>query len=321
MKKLFIILTIFFTLCLTLAIVTTIASKPDLKKAHGMVDIRQSALSFERPGKIAKLVFDEGDPVKKGQIMAYLDTEDLEHQIKIQKTKFEEAEAYLKQLENGYRAEEITQARQAALALSQSYELAKLTFIRNEKLYKSKSISIQQLDESRLTKEKLYANFKEAQAKVDLLEKGYRKEEVQRALLSAKSSALALAYLEYQKDRQSVITAPFDGIVRARHSEPGETVTSQSVVFELSMLDKKRVRVYVTEEQLSDIKVGMKAVISTVKNHTDGKVAFISQTAMFTPKTVQTEQLRAELVYEVRIDTEDLDNVLRYGQSVSVVFE
>lgn len=76
-----------------------------------------------------------------------------------------------------------------------------------------------------------------------------------------------------------------------------------------------------TEEQLSDIKVGMKAVISTVKNHTDGKVAFISQTAMFTPKTVQTEQLRAELVYEVRIDTEDLDNVLRYGQSVSVVFE
>ncbi|MGN1282131.1 MAG: HlyD family efflux transporter periplasmic adaptor subunit [Succinivibrio sp.] len=320
MKKIILALTAIAISCIA-ALVFTLTSAPDPKKAHGMVDIRQSALSFERAGKIKELLFDEGDCVKKGQVMAILDTDDLDHQIAIQRAKSNEAKAYYKQLENGYRPEEITQAKEAAQALFQSYSLAELTFLRNEKLYKSRSISIQQLDESRLTKEKLYANLKEAKAKVSLLEKGFRDEEILRAELSYEGSVNTLSYLEYQKNTQSVIKAPFDGIVRARHSEIGETVTSQSTVFELSMLDLKRVRVYATEEQLSFIRVGQKARIITVDSSVEGKVAFISQTAMFTPKTVQTEQIRAELVYEVRIDTKDENGILRYGQSVSVEFE
>ena len=90
---------------------------------------------------------------------------------------------------------------------------------------------------------------------------------------------------------------------------------------ELSVTDKKRVRVYLTERQLPLIRVGTAAFISGADDKkTEGTVAYISDTAMFTPKTVQTEDLRPDLVYEVRVDTNDPDNRLRLGQSVTVEF-
>ena len=98
-------------------------------------------------------------------------------------------------------------------------------------------------------------------------------------------------------------------------------VSPTSTVFELSMLDKKRIRVYATQVQLENIKVGKTATVDNSLGQTiEGTVAYISDTAMFTPKTVQTEELRASLVYEVRVDVEDPDNLLRLGQPVSVIF-
>ncbi|MGN0915162.1 MAG: HlyD family efflux transporter periplasmic adaptor subunit [Succinivibrio sp.] len=320
MRKLVVLFAVTALIC-ALVLIYSIAGKADPLVAHGMVDIRQSSLGFERAGKIKALYFDESDEVKKGDVLAVLDTADLSHQIAIQTAKCDEAKAYLDQMESGYRLEEISQAKEAVQALTQSYELSKLTYRRNEQLAKSKSVSAQTLDESRYAMEKLEANLKEAQAKLSMMTKGYRQEEILRAQSQSNSCIASLEYLEYQKQDQSEIKAPFDGVIRARHSEVGEIVGVQNTVFELSMKDIKRVRVYVTEEQLSHIKAGMKATITTLSSEVAGKVAIISDTAMFTPKTVQTEQLRAELVYEVRIDTNDPDNILRYGQSVSVRFE
>ena len=81
-------------------------------------------------------------------------------------------------------------------------------------------------------------------------------------------------------------------------------------------------RCYLTELQLVKVKTGNKVLIETASGTTiSGNIAVISDTAMFTPKTVQTEELRPQLVYEVRIDVADPDEILRLGQSVSVIFE
>ena len=98
--------------------------------------------------------------------------------------------------------------------------------------------------------------------------------------------------------------------------------SAQTPVFTLSQLNHKFVRCYLTELQLVKVKTGNKVLIETASGTTiSGNIAVISDTAMFTPKTVQTEELRPQLVYEVRIDVADPDEVLRLGQSVSVIFE
>ena len=95
----------------------------------------------------------------------------------------------------------------------------------------------------------------------------------------------------------------------------------QATVFELSQIEAKRVRVYVSEKQLSAIRVNDKAfVLLPNGERLEGKIAKISNTAMFTPKTVQTEELRSDLVYEVRIDVNDPTGALRLGQPITVEF-
>ncbi len=293
-----------------------------LNKAYGNVDIRQSALSFERSGRITELLFDEGDLVKKGSVMAKLDTLDLDHQIAIAKTKLQEAKALLDEMNKGYRKEEIAQAKASVEQLTQAFKLAKLTNERYQNLYKSHNASAQDKDQAYYSMSEISAKLDEATAKYSMLCSGYREEDIRKASAQYDNAKSYLQYLSYQKDSQSVLKAPFDGVVRSRKNEPGDMTSPQNSVFELSIIDKKRVRVYLSEKQLALVKVGHKAQIATANNdQIIGTIAFISDTAMFTPKTVQTEDLRADLVYEVRVDVDDKDNSLRLGQSVTVDFQ
>ena len=81
-----------------------------LSKAYGNVDIRQSSLAFERSGRIVKLNFDEGQKVKKDEILAVLDTEALNYQIQINEANMRQAKASLDEMVRGYRTEDIKQA-------------------------------------------------------------------------------------------------------------------------------------------------------------------------------------------------------------------
>lgn len=294
----------------------------DLSKAYGNVDIRQSCLSFERSGRIAELLYDEGDAVKKDSIMARLDTLDLEHQIAIAKTQEQEAKALLDEMTNGYRGEEIAQAKSNVERLRHSLSLAKLTNDRYQNLYRSHNASAQDKDQAYYSMSQIKAQLDEALAKYEMMRSGYRAEDIRKATAQHDNAKKKLLYLDYQMAQQSVIKAPFDGVVRSRKNEIGDMSTIQSCVFELSLIDKKRVRVYLTEKQLSLVKIGSSAQVTTSNGERIlGKIAYISDTAMFTPKTVQTEDLRADLVYELRVDVEDKDNILRLGQSVTVDFQ
>jgi HlyD family secretion protein len=110
-------------------------------------------------------------------------------------------------------------------------------------------------------------------------------------------------------------------VVRARLLEPGDMASPQRPVFTLAITQPKWVRAYVAEPSLGRIKPGMKASVSTDSapgRAIPARVGYISSVAEFTPKTVQTEELRTSLVYEVRFLVDDPDDQLRLGMPATV---
>ena len=127
--------------------------------------------------------------------------------------------------------------------------------------------------------------------------------------------------LEYRVDVASRLVAPIDGVIRSRLLEPGDMAGPAKTVFELAVMSPKWVRAYITETQLGRVREGARAVVSTdTTPDLEATVGFVSSQAEFTPKNVQTQELRTLLVYEVRLNVEDPGNRLRLGQPVTVRF-
>lgn len=132
-----------------------------------------------------------------------------------------------------------------------------------------------------------------------------------------------LALLEYHLSQAQLIS-PVNAVVRARLLEPGDMASSERPVYTLAISDPKWVRAYVTGAQLGWVKPGQQAVVIT-DSHPEqkiaGEVGYISSVAEFTPKNVQTPELRTSLVYEIRILVKDPDNRLRLGMPATVYIE
>ena len=157
-------------------------------------------------------------------------------------------------------------------------------------------------------------------ASLRLAELGPREEEVAGAEAQFKAAEVQVALLRHQIDL-GTLRAPTDAVVRSRLLEPGDMATSQKPVFALALTRPKWIRVYVHESDLGKVQPGMKAKVLTDSQPDQpvvGTVGYISSVAEFTPKAVQTEELRTSLVYEVRVIVEDDANVLRLGQPATV---
>jgi HlyD family secretion protein len=149
---------------------------------------------------------------------------------------------------------------------------------------------------------------------------GPRLEEVAEAAARLRAAEAQLTLLQQQlADAQLV--APVNGIVRTRLMEPGEMASPQKPVFSLAVTDPKWVRAYVSEPDLGKVSPGMAASVaadSFPERRFEGWVGFISPVAEFTPKAVQTAELRTSLVYEVRVFVKDPRDVLRLGMPATV---
>ena len=119
---------------------------------------------------------------------------------------------------------------------------------------------------------------------------------------------------------QYELRAPADGVIRSRLLQPGDMASPSAPVFKLSLLDKKWVSAYVSATDLGKIYEGQAALVSidSQKEPVQGQIGYISDTAEFTPKNVQTDELRTALVYEIRVYVDDPDNVLRMGMPATV---
>lgn len=290
---------------------------------HGNVDIRQVALAFDGNGRVAELRAQEGDAVKAGAVLGRLDTRTLVLQAEQAQAQIEVQQQNLLRLRHGARPQELAQAR-SRLAAAQAdavraeQDLARLQGIADNT--QGRGVSTQDLDRARTSVQVAQAQAAERQQALRLTELGPRQEEVAGAEAQLKAAQAQLALLQHQI-AQGELKAPADAVVRSRLLEPGDMATPQKAVYALALAQPKWVRVYVGEPDLGRVKPGMAARVFTDSQPGQpiaGQVGYIASVAEFTPKSVQTEELRTSLVYEVRVQVQDAGDALRLGQPATV---
>jgi HlyD family secretion protein len=293
---------------------------------YGNVDLRQVQLSFNNSERIAAVLVQEGDRVRQGQLLARLDTRRLEPQVSQAEAETAAQKQIVQRLRSGSRPEEIAQARANVEAAKADAANARVQYERIKsaaEISGGRAVRQQDVDNAKAALQVAEAKLAVNQRGLELAITGPRKEDIAEAEARLRANEAQLALLRQQLiDAQ--LLAPVDAVVRTRVMEPGEMASSQKPVFSLAITDPKWVRAYVSEPDLGRVHQGMAArvaVDSFPERRFDGWVGFVSPVAEFTPKTVQTEELRPSLVYEVRVFVKDPADELRLGMPASVYLE
>ncbi len=290
---------------------------------HGNVDIRQVELAFNGAERIAQVLVREGDRVRKDQLLAVLDTERLKSGVAQAEAQVAAQRQVVARLVAGSRPQEIRKAQADVQAARVDLRNARATHERDQELAARRFISQQQADNSRAAADAAQARFNAAQEGLRLLEAGSRKEDIAaaRATLAAYEAALALAQRNLA---DASLRAPVDGVVENRILEPGDMASPQKAVLTLALTDPLWVRAYVSEVDLGKIRTGARAEITTDSfpgKRYRGWIGFISPTAEFTPKSVETREVRTALVYQVRAFVCAHSDELRLGMPATVTVQ
>ena len=287
---------------------------------YGNVDLRQVDLAFNGNERIAAVLVQEGDVVHKGEVLAKMDTSRLEPQVAQAKAQAAAQNAAVQRLHNGSRPEEIAQARANLASAKADAENARRLYEREKTLLEKATATQQDVDNSKAALDVADAKVEVNAKALDLAVAGPRVEDIAQAEAQLRGNEAQLMLVRQQLADATLI-APIDGVIRSRLMEPGEMASPQRPVFSLAVTDPKWVRAYVSEPDLGRVHPGMMASIMVDAFPTrrfSGWVGFISPVAEFTPKTVETEELRTSLVYEVRVFVKDESDVLRLGMPATV---
>lgn len=291
---------------------------------YGNVDLRQVQLAFNNSERIVAVLVQEGNRVHQGEVVARLDTSRLQPQVNQAEAQAAAQRQVVDRMHHGSRLEEIAQARanvESAKADAANARLQANRLFNLSKQSSGQAISQQEVDNGRAASEVAAAKLVALEKQLALVVAGPRKEDIaeNEALLGVQEAKLAFLR---QQLADTQLVAPVDATVRTRIMEPGEMASPQRPVLSLAVTDPKWVRAYVSEPDLGKVHPDMKAsiVVDSFPNRRfEGWVGFISPVAEFTPKTVQTAELRTSLVYEVRVFVKDLTDDLRLGMPATVL--
>ncbi|MBL1321779.1 MAG: efflux RND transporter periplasmic adaptor subunit [Methylophaga sp.] len=287
---------------------------------YGNIDIREAQLAFNSSEHINKLLVQEGEHVKKGQLLATLHTELLEYELLQAQAKLIADQQKLKKLETGYRKEEIDKAKAQYRAAKAKEKAAIDNYHRLSPLLKKKLVSPEDVENAQASADVARAESQAVYQALVLLKSGFRKEDIAVAKAAVTGSEATVQLIQQKLD-DTHLYAPDNGIIRDRILELGEMAFPQSPVMTLAFTNPVWVRAYLSEPDLGKIALGSPATIYTdsyPNKSYQGWVGYMSPTAEFTPKTVQTEQLRTRLVYSIRIYACNPQDELRLGMPVTV---
>lgn len=288
---------------------------------YGNVDIREVNLGFRVSGRVTRMRVDEGDHVKSGEIIAVLDKGPFRHDLALARGQLEARRATYQKMLAGTRPEEIAQARAQVAEQVATLENAQRIYDRQKRLLKKSVASRQTYEDALARKTEVQARLKSARAALELAEAGFRKEDIRAAEGELHAAEAQVAQAETRLQDTDLV-APSDGTVLTRAVEPGTVVAAGTTVYSVSLQSPVWVRTYVAEPDLGRVHPGMPVTVETDGgDRYRGQVGFISPDAEFTPKTVQTTQLRTDLVYRVRVVVRDPDNRLRRGMPVTVIVD
>jgi len=303
----------------------THSRKPsDTLTLFGNVDLRQVEVAFNDSDRISEVLVQEGDRVRKGQVIARLDTSRLQPALEQVAAATAAQGAVAERLRAGNRPQEVAEAKANLAAADADAANAQSQYARASSLWGAgagqAAISRQDVDNARAASDAAAAKAMALRKAYELMVLGPRREDITQAEAQLRSGQAQFRVLKQQLvDAQLV--SPVDGVVRSRLMEPGEMATPQRPVFDIAETDPKWVRAYVSETALPRLHPGMAASVSVdgfPGRAYNGWVGFISSVAEFTPKTVQTAELRTSLVYEVRVFVTDPADDLRLGMPATV---
>ena len=287
----------------------------------GNVDVHQVELAFRVSGRISAVKVQEGDKVSAGQVLAELDPVPFRTDVDSAKADLAQAQAQLDKTRRGFRVEEVAQARANAAQRAADLENAQVTLRRQQQLVAAGLVTHQQIDDAQARVHMSEAALAASREQLALELRGSRIEDIE-----AQEATVASAQARLEKAQTALadatLLAPSEGIISVRARELGAIVQAGQTVYTLTLNEPVWIRAYVSQPRLGRIKPGMpvKVTIDSMPGRQyDGTVGFISPQAEFTPKTVQTEQVRDDLVYRVRVIASDPDNVFRQGMPVTVL--
>ena len=286
---------------------------------YGNVDIREVDLGFRVSGKLLQMRFEEGQPVKKGDVLAVLDEEPYQNELAVAAARVERAAAQLQKFESGSRPQEIQVAKAKVHEAEAVYNNTLREYNRQKALFATKSTSQKSLDLAKASRDEAKARLNSANESLALIKEGFRSEDI---LVSRKSLQEAKAQYKVAETmlKDTTLEAPSDGILITRIHEPGTIIAAGTSVYTLSLRNPVYIRAYVAEPDLGKVAPGTNVEITTDSTDTaySGKIGFVSPRAEFTPKNVETADLRTDLVYRLRIVAQDPDNGLRQGMPVTI---
>jgi HlyD family secretion protein len=298
-------------------------SAEDTLTLYGNVDIWEVHPAFNDSGPVSQMLLTEGASVRKGELIARIDDTRYVARLAEAQHKAANLKAVLLRLMHGSRPQEIAQARATMEGLQAIYLNAKTNYARTLQLMPQGIASIQDRDDARAELRSARGNYRAALQAYRLAAVGPRHEDIL-AARSAYHAAIAAQALAARELTDTSLHAPADGMVEDRILEPGDMASPSTPVYTIALTSPLWVRAYAPETDLGKIALGMPAVITTDSfpgQRYRGWVGYISPTAEFTPKTVETPALRTQLVYQVRIYACDSRGELRLGMPATVTIE
>lgn len=300
-------------------------------RVSGHVDATEVQVAPEVGGRIVEMTIAEGDRVKQGDVIARLDTRDIELALQRAQAERAQADAQLRLLQAGARGEDVRQAEAqvsaaaADVAAAQAdLGAAETDLQRFERLLQTNSGSQKQRDDAATRRAMANDRLAAARAReraaregVARLRAGSRREEIEAARARVAAVDAQIATLAKAKD-DAVVTAPISGIVAERLLDPGEVVAPRVPIAVLTDLDHAWAEVFVDEPMIPRITLGQAATVFTDAGGPGlpGKVSYVSSKAEFTPRNVQTAEDRSKLVYRVKIAVDNTKGVLKQGMPV-----
>jgi HlyD family secretion protein len=292
----------------------------------GTIEATQAKLSFQVPGRVAKVNAQEGQSVKKDQIIAQLDRADYEARYEQARANLARAKKSKQQLETVLDINkktlpaEVARAEASVKTATDTLANAQKNYERFEELFKKGVVSEKERDAMKLNFEVAQSKLAEAESVLKLSQGNLgridaAKQDVEGSgtqIDATKATARqASIQLDYTK-----LKSPMDGVVTSRNIEPGETVNPGREVITVSDLSRVDLKIYVDETQIGKVKPNQEAevMVDTFPGKVyKGVVSFISPEGEFTPKIIQTKKERVKLVYLVKISIANPNFELKSG--------
>jgi len=286
---------------------------------YGNVDIREVELGFRVSGRLAEVLVDEGDKVTKGQRLAALDSEPYREAIALAEAKVQMAEANFAKFEKGSRPQEVQLAQARVTEAEAAFHNAQVEYDRQVGIFKTGATSATARDAAQARRDQTAASLAAAREALALAAEGFRSEEINQSRAELAAAVAERKQAETQL-ADTELFAPSDGTVLARIREVGSIVPMGQPVYSLSLRDPVYVRAYVGEPDLGKLAPGTTVHVATDSSNKryEGQIGYISPRAEFTPKSVETTDLRTDLVYRLRIVVDNADEGLRQGMPVTI---